>query len=262
MSDYSFTYHDDGFSLEQANNAGLFIKLGKKEMTFLIAGDGRLLAWKDKCPLSALTDDGELSKIFTASFKKIVVGLLPSALTLIPADLFIPQNTADYARYLDIKADNKAFSAKLDNENQLIYRVDKNSYTELADKIDLTYITVPADRGWINTIAKNEPGNYSIYIDMNAGQVSLLNFYGTKIRYYNVFKTDGVNDVLYYCLFAAEQLEIKPDYTTLIVSGLCNDKDLEQLNQFFGVVKYNDASVIQSSLMVPSHQVLSLAALS
>lgn len=261
MSDYSFTYHDDGFSLDKAADAGLFIKLGKKEISFLIASQGRLLAWKDRCPLSAINEDEQLSKILTSPFKKVIVGLLPAALTLIPANLFIPQNTADYARYLDIKADNKAFTAKLDNENQLIYRVDKASYEELAAKIDLDDITVPADRGWINTIAKNEPHNHNIYADINAGQVSLLNFNGTKLHFYNCFKTDGITDVLYYCLFAAEQLNIKPDYTTLIVSGLCSDADVEQLSQFFSTVKYNDTRAIQASLMVPSHQVLSLAAL-
>lgn len=261
MSDYSFTYHDDGFNLEKASDAGLFIKLGKKELSFLIAGGGRLLAWKDKCPLTALSDDEELAKIFAAPFKKIVVGLLPAALTLIPADLFIPQNTADYARYLDVKADNKAFTAKLDNENQLIYRVDKNSYIQLAGKIDLSTATVPADRGWISTIAKTEPENNNIYIDINAGQVSVLNFDNTKLRFYNSFKTEGISDVLYYCLFVAQQLGIAPNNASLTVSGICTDGDIEQLKQFFSTTKYNDARAIQSSLVVPSHQVLSLAAL-
>lgn len=261
MSDYSFTYHDDGFSLEKAGDAGLFIKLGKKELSFLIASQGRLLAWKDRCPLSAINEDEQLGKILNAPFKKVVVGLLPAALTLIPADLFIPQNIADYARYLDIKADNKAFTAKLDNENQLIYRVDKASYEELASKIDLNDITVPADRGWISAIARNEPESHNIYVDINAAQVSLLNFNGAKLRFYNSFKTDGITDVLYYCLFAAEQLNMKPDRTTLIISGLCTDSDIENLSQFFAAVKYNDARAIQASLMVPSHQVLSLAAL-
>lgn len=261
MSDYSFTYHDDGFSFEKASDAGLFIKLGKTELSFLVAREGRLLAWKDKCPLTALNEDEELVKLLASPFKKVVVGLLPAALTLIPADLFIPQNTADYARYLDIKADNKAFTAKLDDENQLIYRVDKTAYTELAAKIDLNSLTVPADRGWINTIAKTEPGNNNIYVDINAGQVSLLNFNGGKLRFYNSFKTDGINDVLYYGLFAAQQLDIKPDDASLIVSGLCTDGDMEQLKQFFRIVKYNDVRAIQSSLVVPSHQILSLAAL-
>jgi len=261
MSDYSFTYHDDGFSLEKAGDAGLFIKLGKKEISFLIASQGRLLAWKDRCPLSDINEDELLNKVLTSPFEKVVVGLLPAALTLVPADLFIPQNTADYARYLDVKADNKVFTAKLDDENQLIYRADKASYDELAAKLDLGNITVPADRGWISMIAKSQPNNHSIYVDINAGQISLLNFNATKLRFYNSFKIAGINDVLYYCLFAAEQLDIKPDYTSLIISGLCTDKDIEQLSQFFRMVKYNDAKAIQSSLVVPSHQVLSLAAL-
>lgn len=261
MSDYSFTYQHDGFSLEQAGDAGLFIKLGKTGFSFLIASQGRLLAWKDQAPLTALTDDAALGQILASVFKEVRVGLLPEALTLVPAELYTPENTVDYARYLDVKPGNKIFSAKLDSGNQLIYKTDADAFTGLTEKIAPAAITIPADRGLIAAIAKTEPGNYSIYADINAGQVSLVNFNGGKLRFYNSFSAETIDDTLYYCLFAAEQLNIKPDYTTLIVSGTCSTADTDKLSQFFRLVKYNDASAMATPAAVPAHQILSLAAL-
>jgi hypothetical protein len=258
MSEYSFTYRNDNYSPERAKNATLFVKAGKTAISFLIEQDGQLMAWKDNCPLSELADNGELNTLLTAPYKRVVTGLAPDALTLVPSELYQPEHIADYARYLDIQPEEKVFVAKLNGENQLVY---KTSATDaLAAKFDIEK-SVPADRGWIATVAKNEPSNYAIYADIADGQVSLVNFNGGKVRLYNCFKAQSAEDVLYYCLFAANQLDMKPDYTSLIISGHTAGGDLEKLGEFFRLVKYNDLKVLEVPYGVPSHQLLSLVAL-
>jgi hypothetical protein len=74
-------------------------------------------------------------------------------------------------------------------------------------------------------------------------------------------KLTDINDVLYYTLFVANQLDMQPDNTALFVSGTCPAGDFEKLNEFFKVVKYSDVKVIDVPMGVPAHQVLSIAAL-
>lgn len=260
MSEYSFTYRNDNFSLEKANNATLFIKAGKTDLSFLIAEDGQVLAWKDKCPLDELTGETELNTVLSAPYKNVVTGLVPDALTLLPAELYQPENVSDYARYLDIKANEQVYATKLDGQNQLIYKVDNASSGALIVKFGID-TTVPADRGWINAIAQTDPSNYAIYLDITDEQVSLLGFNGGQVRYYNCFKTGGIDDVLYYSLFATGELELNPNYISLIVSGRIAAGDLDKLGEFFRVVKYNDLKLLEAPTVVPSHQILSLAAL-
>jgi hypothetical protein len=260
MSEYSFTYKTDGFSLAKAHDSTLYIKACKAEFSILIVEEGRVLAWKAKCALADLAEDEDLGDILTAPFKKIVVGITPDALTLVPTALFAEENTLDYARFLDVKTEDRVFASQLDTENQVICKIDHNITDALASRFSLTD-TVPAYRGWLAAIAKSGPGNHHIYIDINCGQLTLANFNEGKLRFYNSFVVTDVNDILYYSLFAVEQLQLQADYTSLIVSGNCPASDFDQLNQFFKVVKYNDLKIVDVPMGVPAHQILALASL-
>jgi hypothetical protein len=260
MSEYSFTYRNDSFSPAKAHDSVLYIQAGKAEFSLLIAEEGRILAWKDKCSLTDLAENEDLGQILTSPFKKVVVGLIPDALTLIPPELFSAETTIDYARYLDVKAEDRVFAAKFDNDNQIIYKLDHTVSDALNVRFNLQE-TVPAYRGWLSIIAKNDPANTSIFVDVSCDQVTMANFNEGKVRFFNSFKISDVNDILYYALFVANQLDIQPDYTSLIVSGDFSASDFQKLNEFFKVVKYSDLKVIDVPMGVPSHQVLSLSAL-
>ena len=258
MSEYSFTYRNDNFNPGQADNATLFIKAGKTALSFLIVQDGQLLAWKDNAPLDELTGEGELKSILSAPYKQVITGLVADALTLVPSDLYSADDVAGYARFLDVKEGEKVFAAKLDAANQIVYKtVATDTFAAQFNVQD----AVPADRGWINAIAESEPSNYALYADICDGQVSLLAFNGGQVRFYNTFKATTIDDVLYYCLFTAKQLDLQPDYTQLILSGHTAAGDIDKLGGFFRTVKYNDLKLLDVPQGVASHQLLSLAAL-
>ena len=261
MSYYKFTYQSDNFSLDKSYNARLFVKAGKSKLSFLIVGDGNLLAWKDKCTVAELAGDTALMEILALPYEQVVIGLIPDNLTLIPAAMYMPEHVNDYARFLDVKPEDKVFTALLDEYNQVIYRTDQNVPDILAQRFDLEK-TVPADRGWIAAIAKSEPGNNHIYLDITDDQLSITNFYDGKLRFYNNFKAADVNDIIYYCLFVAKRLELQPDYSSLIISGQCAASDIARFNEFFGVVSYSNLKAFNIPLGVPAHQLLSLAVLS
>lgn len=260
MSEYSFTYKSDGFSLAKAPDSTLYIKACKAELSILIAEGGRLLAWKDKCPLADMSANDNLAQVLTAHFKKVIIGLTPDALTLVPAPLFDAENLADYARFLDVHATDRVFASELDADNQVVCRINHAITDALASRFNLQD-TVPAYRGWLAAIAKTEPGNNTIYLDVNCGQVTMANFNSGKLRFLNTFAVGDVNDILYYGLFVVQQLDMQADYTSLIVSGNCPAADFDKLNEFFRIVKYNDLKAIDVPMGVPAHQVLALASL-
>lgn len=238
----------------------LFIKACKAEFSILIAENGRLLAWKDKCAPADLAGDKALGEVLAAPFKTVVVGLTPEALTLVPTELYEADKILEYARYLDVRAEDRVFASQLDDQNQVICRIDHAVTDALASRFNLQG-TVPAYRGWLTAIAKSEPLNNAIYVDVNCGQVTMANFNGGKLRFFNTFAVSDVNDILYYALFATQQLDMQADYTSLIVSGNCPASDFDKLNEFFRMVKYNDLKAIDVPMGVPAHQVLALASL-
>lgn len=260
MIDYSFNYKSDSLNLDQVSNAGLFIKAGRADFSFLIAENGRLLAWKDKCAVSELSDNAQLAYIIQLKYKQVTVGIAPDALTLVPSAVFTQAHAGDYARFLDVKADDMAYAAKLDADNEIIYKTDHTFIAFLLSRVD-TKVSVPADRGWIDTIAKTEPNNHTLYMDCTDGRITLLNFNGGKVRFYNVFDAETADDIIYYSLFAASRLDMQPDYTSVVVSGHIAAGDFAKLSEFFRTVKYNDTRVLEIPTGVPAHQILSLSTL-
>ncbi len=258
MSAYKFTYQSDNFNPDEARNARLCIKAGKSEVSFLVACDDKLLAWKDKCNAVELAADKHLAELMALPFEQVVVGVMPDNVTLIPAAMYVPENVNDYARFLDVKPEDKVFAAPIDEDNQVIYR--QNVPEVVLQKFNSSKI-VPADRGWITAIAKTEPGNHNLYIDITDHQLSIVNFSGGKLRFYNTFNAADVNDMIYYCLFVAKRLDMQPGYTSLIISGQCAASDISRFNEFFRAVKYNDLRAFDMPLGVPGHQLLSLAML-
>lgn len=260
MAEYSFTYRNNSLDLSRAHDTELFIKAGRATFSFLIISKGILLAWKDNCAISELSDSYELAHIMASGFKQVTIGIAPEALTLVPSTIFANENVGDYARFLDIMPDDRVFAAKLDADNQLVYKTDYTFLNFLVSKFNLQ-ATIPADRGWIAAIAKTEPANYAIFVDITGDQIAVTNFKNGALRFYNCFKAEDVNDIIYYCLFVAQRLEIQPEYSQLIISGHIAAKDFEKLSEFFRTVKYNDLKVFDLPAGVPSHQILSLAAL-
>jgi hypothetical protein len=260
MSDYPFTYHSSSYSLDKAADYGLFIKAGKKDFSLLIAEGGRLVAWKNHCVAAELDNDFDLGRIMAQQYKNVIIGLEPEALTLVPKELFVAEHASDYARFLDVTPEDKVFASVMDSDNQVIYKTGNALVDKLLKKFNVQQ-TVPAHRGWLAAIAKSEPANYTLYMDVSDDQITLLNFNGGKVRFYNCFSVSDVNDILYYSLFVAERLELQPDYTTVIVSGRSAASDFDKLGEFFRIVKYNDLTVLETPQGVPAHQMLALAAL-
>jgi len=260
MSAYPFTYQKDDFSPAITHDAELHIMANKREMAFAITANGELLAWKDKVEIEKLANDSELVHILTSPFKSVAIGLIPETLTLIPAALYDEGRIADYARYLDVKADDKVLSANLNTDNQLIYKVSAAVIDALGAKFDLKKF-VPAHRGWLKLITDHQTDNNSLFADVMFNSSTFLYVKDGQITYYNSIYTGDIDDVLYYALFISNQLELKQDSVKLFVSGSLSENDTEKLKGFFSNVHYNTSNPLAHIADIAPHQLLSIAAL-
>jgi|GEM_PF-4431804 len=262
MSDYSFTYQQHNFSPEQAANATLYIRAGKSGISYLIAADNQVQAWKDHCNWADVAS-GNVKQLLSRPYQQVVAGLLPDTLTLLPEALFSSEDAPVYARYLDVKKEDKVFISSFIADNRLLYKVDADVIKAIGDLFDVQ-TAVPADRGWVAAVASSNPSSEYLYINIAGSQLSVLSFKDQKLQLYNCFEVNGIDDVLYYTLFVADQLQMRHADTTLVVAGdLVNGSaDYQKLSGFFKQVQMSDLRVLPLPYDLPGHQVLALTALS
>jgi hypothetical protein len=182
--------------------------------------------------------------------------------TFVPVSLFRPDHVANYARFLDVKVNEKVFSQPLDSENQVIYKLD-DRIAKAAEKFDLKN-TVFSAKGWISLIASSNPSDDNLYLNIDTDKVEFLNYNDGKLRFYNSFEFKTPDELVYFSMVVVGELKIQPQNTSIILSGdiSMDDENFGRLSQFFHNAELNNLKTIDLPWNIAAHNVLTLTALS
>lgn len=262
MSEYNYNYHDDNFSLDEAERYNLLIQIDKATFSYAITDQDKLVACADMHPLDELTNPQELLDLLSAKYKQVVVGLPANGFTLVPQSLFSPDHITDFARFLDVQSGEKVSAQSLDNNNTIIYKTD-NAIINAAEEFGLRN-SVFSSKGWITAIAQSNPADHDLYLNLNSTHVEIVTFKGGSLRFYNRFEFQNNDELTYFIALTANELGLQPADVHVYINGDIDtgDKSISHLADFFGQVQLNQLQVVQIPAEIPAHQILSLAALS
>jgi len=263
MSNHIYNYIDPDLTLRQVNSDyTLLLQIYPASFSYAIVYRDRLMAWAEDCDLSLMDDPGQDHELLNYDYKNVITGLEPAAFTLVPNALFDDGKIADFARYLDVKINEKVLAQPLDEENYILYKADA-SVAETAEIYGLQK-AVFINKGWINLIAKSEPTNNDLYLNIDKKWVTLLYFSDSKLRFYNSFNFNNPDELTYYTAYVAKELQLQPRDLNVIVSGDFNvdDNNGSRLAEFFNGVEENHLKAVEIPHGIFSHQLLALTALS
>jgi hypothetical protein len=262
MSDNNYNFHDDDFSLDKAHGYTLLLQIDKTSFDYAVIEQNKLIAIADNHPLDELSDPQELLDLLSANFKNVVIGLPSTGFSLLPQSVFNADKVADLARFLDVTADEKVLAQPLDSRNVVIYKTPQ-IVLNAADEFGLRN-TVYTSKGWLSALARNQPGDRDLYLNINGSTVEIANFNFSKLRFYNTFEFTSEDELAYFVSLVTDELSLQPAYTYIYVSGDADtgDKNMSRLAEFFGKVEINTIKTLVLPYEVESHKVLSLAALS
>ncbi|HVV54126.1 MAG TPA: DUF3822 family protein, partial [Mucilaginibacter sp.] len=192
-----------------------------------------------------------------------IIGLPFTGFTFVPLSLFNPDKIADFARFLDVKPGEKIFSQPMDEDNQVIFKVDADIASAIDGKFILRDI-VFSPKGWITAAADDNPADTGLYLNITGNRVGILNFRDGKLRFFNRFEFETADELAYYAAFVTGELKQQPQDITVVVSGdvLTGDENMKRLSEFFGKVELNQLQPVALPDQAPPHTVLSLTALS
>lgn len=260
MSDNN-NYTDNSFNLYQAYGYTLLLQIEPASFGYAVVKDNSLLVSAQNCDLEELTQPRALYDLLSATYKKVVIGMPASGLTLIPNSLFKEERISAFARFLDIKDNEKVFAQPLDDVNAIIYKTNDGLISAI-QKFGMHNIVYTA-KGWIKAIAKTNPPGSDLYIEVGKDKVHFLYFSLSALRFYNAFDFKGEDELAYFTTFVTEELNLKPQNITLVISGdvTAGDKNLTRLAYFFPKIELNPLKVLELPGQVQSNKILSLSAL-
>jgi hypothetical protein len=263
MSNRNHSYDNTDLNTEQSAGYTLLVQIGLNSFSYAVAGQDRLLVLKENLSLIELSQISESNNLLLSDYKKRIVSLPHNGFTFVPVSLFKPEKVADFARFLDVKPDEKVFSQPLDADNQVIYKADESLVNLVTEKFGINSITF-APRGWIIITAANNPSNKQLYINIDGDKVEFLNFRDGKLRFYNSFEFKAADELAYFAMFVTGELQLQPQDITLILSGdvALEDGNATGLARFFGKIELNSMSSLELPDQTNPHDILTLTALS
>jgi hypothetical protein len=253
------TYNHNTFNLNEAGNYTLLIQVNTKTFDYVITHNEALVSLGINCAIEELTSLDKLA----ATYKQTVVALPAKAFTLIPVDLFDADRLADMARILDVKENEKVLAQTLNEYNKIIYKTDEQ-LVESVNSFDTKDIKF-APTGWLKAIEQSNPLNIYLHLNISDSRVEFAYFKDGKLRFYNKFEATNADELLYFTVLVSNVLELKPEQTTLILSGNINPDDAQykSLAEYFFNIKLNSQQVLElpADMDIPAHQLLYLSAL-
>ncbi len=255
-------YTDTNFNLYQAYSYTLLIQVEAATFSYAVAQRNRLLVSAQNCDLAELNNQGALTELLSATYRKTVIGLPATGLTLVPKSLFSENHVADFARYLDVRENEKVLAQKLDDQNMIIYKTNAG-LIDAVQKYNLQN-TVYTAAGWIKAVSKYNPPNTNLYMELGKETVQFAYFSIGNLRFYNTFIFKSPDELAYYTTFVTEELHLKPQATTLVLSGNIgtSDNNMIRLVDFFPKIEISQLKVLDLPSQLSPHKLLSLAALS
>lgn len=258
----NFNYSDDSFSPYQAYSYTLLLQVEASSFSYAVIHKNRLLITAQNCVLNELAHPKQLSDLLTATYKKVIIGLPSTGLTLLPKSLVTEKQLGAFARLLDVEENEKVLVQKLDKENVLIYKTNQT----LISAIERYGVqnTVYTATGWIKAIAAASPPDHNLYMQVDNNTLQMLNFSLGKIRFFNTFEYSGGDDLVYFTTMVANELQLLPQNVTIVLSGEIGTRDasMKRLSDFYPNIEINSLKPIELPGQIISHKFLALAALS
>src|SRR3569833_4148272 len=100
--------------------------------------------------------------------------------------------------------------------------------------------------------------NSNLYIEVGKDKVHFLYFSLNALRFYNAYELKNEDELAYFTTFVTEELNLKPQNITLVISGdvTAGDKNLTRLAYFFPKIELNPLKVLELPGQIQSHKIL------
>ncbi|HEY0245042.1 MAG TPA: DUF3822 family protein [Mucilaginibacter sp.] len=262
MTSHSKLYFSDDFSPGKAEDYTLLIQIRSTDFSFAVVFQNTLLAWGNGYPLSELVSPTDFVNFLNpaADYQKVIIGITPLVFNIIPKQLYQEKHRANLGKLLDVNETDKIYIQTIDTENQVVFKDSDEILPTLRTRYPYHHV-VFAYKGWLGAIAKATPGPANLYLDVQANEVHFAYFKENKLRFYNSFKYTGPAELVYFTALTANELQLNPVDTRLVISGDA-DVSLGNLNEFFSHIDINPIEQLQQLPNdITAQQLLSLTAL-
>ncbi|GAB4287031.1 MAG: DUF3822 family protein [Marinilabiliales bacterium] len=231
---HDISVFDESFDLKNTFDYSLFIQLLPDGFTYSVYDDDnniflglRHFYFGENFPSEYYRDTAETiingEEILVKKFKNINLLYYSGKSTFIPQPLFQHDKIADYYRLNFSTAENEEilFNRFKNIPAVCVYGVDSMVYSLFNEKysnLNLFHQSIPQIDP-VYQFKKNKLKDPEVFVCFNTEFFNLYVLHENDLKYYNSFVYNTKEDVIYYILYAFENLKLDPEKTQIELSG-------------------------------------------
>ncbi|RYE36427.1 MAG: DUF3822 family protein [Sphingobacteriaceae bacterium] len=259
-------FSDPGFNPDYTADFQLVIILNDESFDYAVCHPvtNRLMRINTDRPLKELFDAQNQEKFSASKYQKVVIAAESKSFCLIPDAVFIEENLPDYAAFLSIKEADLILTDQISNgNNTVIFTLPEI----LVKQLETTFPSVKiqfAPKSWIKTVFDHTSAEKNLYLFIEEKTLKILFPDQKDIRFYNQFDCTSTDEIIYFTALVANQLNLKPEETSLIICGRLeiDSEPMLRLPDFFKEVSLFSASEIKQHSLLKQHQIVPFSGLS
>lgn len=169
--------------------------------------------------LKLISEEDALGK----KYPSVVLGLDTPQHTIVPSPLYDPLQNGKYLEFnFGIAAPGQVRTDRLEEIDAFnVYGVSQGLFDIIMENYSGAAI-VHRSSAFIKAVYHHRKINSEsegIYLNVKEQSVDLASFDGNRLVFFNSYACTGKEDMLYYTLYAIEQLNLRPDHIHLFIYG-------------------------------------------
>jgi hypothetical protein len=265
MGNQHYNYYDPEFDPNHIDD--------HHELLIMISGDifsfaviqkatKKVLIWGEQYKVEELGEPVELTGLTFSQFKNVKIGVQSPSFTIVHKDLYQADKVTSYAKYLDVKSGETVLVNELDSDNYVLFTLAETLSKTLKDNFALQPVFF-AGKAWIAAINKATPYLQPLFINVDGNVAQLYHSTNHKLDFYNSFQFNNADELMYYIVLTANELNINLDATSVVLSGdiSVSDKKIQRVSDLLPKVDFNHNEVVLLPSGFIHHQILMLAGL-
>ncbi len=259
-------FSDPGFNPDYTADFQLIIVLNEESFDYAVCHPvtDRLIRVNTNRPLNELFDPQNQEKFSASKYQKVIITAESKSFCLIPDAVFSIENLPDFAAFLSLKEADLILTHQLSNgSNTVIFTLPEVLVKQVEVQFPAAKIQF-APKSWIKAVFDHSSAGKNLYLFIEEKTLKILYFDQQNIRFYNQFDCITTDEIIYFTALVANQLNLKPEETTLIIGGRLetDSEPMLRLQDFFKEVGLFSASEINQHSLLKQHQIVPFLSLS
>ena len=264
MSKGRYNYYDPEYDPQVTEGNELLLMINDETFSFVVlqTDTKKVLVWGEEFNCEELQNPADLRTVLNANYNDVKAIVTSPDFTIIPKDLFDSNYLDEYSRFLTLDANDVLQVNELDSISNVVFKVNQATMQTLKNRVSDKSIFF-SGKVFASAITFGRHDNANLYAHIDGNKLQLLYFKNALLSFYNSFEFNNPDELMYFIVLTANELDLNLDETSIMLSGDVNisDKKIHRVSDLLPKVYLNQTRIVLLPQGFLPHQILLLSGL-